>query len=72
MTSTQVAEMWAKSRSSRQACSEPIRAIGLIIAIIFAFYPSITAVYGVSVGLSLLIAAAFLKLTRGAWIIVAG
>ncbi len=61
---------WNQSQPARHACQEPIRAIGLIIVIIFAFYPSILALYGVSVGVGVLVLAAAIKPTKASWLLV--
>ena len=45
--------------------------MGLIVVLIFAWYPSILAVYGVSVGLVVLALAAFIKPAKTSWLVVA-
>ena len=44
--------------------------MGLIVVLIFAWYPSILAVYGVSVGLVVLALAAFIKPAKTSWLLV--
>ncbi len=44
--------------------------MGLILVCIFAFSPSILALYGVSTGLAIMIAAAVMKPTKSSWLIV--
>ncbi len=61
---------WARSERARHACCEPIRAMGVIIVCIFALYPSMTSIYGVSVGIAVLMIAAIIKSTRINWLVV--
>ena len=61
---------WIDTRDIRTACNEPLRALGLIAILVFFMYPSMLSVYGVSVGVSLLLLGACLAPSRGAWLFV--
>ena len=61
--------IWSDTRDVRSACYEPLRALGLIAILVFFMYPSMLSVYGVSVGVSLLLIGACLAPSRSAWLI---
>ena len=61
---------WVDSRNVRSACYKPLRALGLIAILVSFMYPSMLNVYGVSVGVSLLLLGACLTPTRAAWLFV--
>ena len=61
---------WVGARDTRAACYQPVRAVGLITILVFFMLPSVLSLYGVTVGVSLLLLGACLTPTRAAWLTV--